>query len=178
VHRESQRRWYSVNGSFHREQPTRRVSLRSSRQRVAETGERDVEGSDPARRTIQTDGRHLPLHHQELVLRGTGYRGCTAPQGAASGRTCGASARRRAYRRVPTSCEPGAATMGVRETVSRGSRRFSCSRASDHEQIRILDSLAPNRRDVTRPARDGERRVARSLHTRPPIDVWVHPRRR
>jgi hypothetical protein len=52
-----------------------------------------VEGSDPARRIIQTDGRHLSSHHQDLVLRGTGYRGRTSSQGEARGRTCGALAR-------------------------------------------------------------------------------------
>jgi hypothetical protein len=57
------------------------------------------------------DGQKAPYaRHQDLVLRGAGYRGRSSWQHAVSGRTCRAPARRHAYDVFRRSCEYGAAT--------------------------------------------------------------------
>ncbi len=102
-----------------------------------------------SRRTEDTS-----LHHQDLVLRGAGYRGRSVPQGTRSSRTCGATARRSRVRRVPTSCESGAATSGVRETASRGSRRFTLSRK---RTCQLASSTRPLPTSVRHVSRKGQR---------------------
>lgn len=145
--------------------------------RVAETGDRGRKGAIPratsSRRTEGTcrsitrissfAGRVTEAALHRKVKPGAERVGLWP---AVTRMTCSDVLRvRRGDRRCPWRQQAGA------HGGSMLSRKRSC-------RTRILDSLAPNRRDVTCSARSGERRVAR----KPPYPAtdrrWVHPRRR
>jgi hypothetical protein len=137
----------------------------------------DVEGSDPARRRIQTDRRHLTL-----VTRISSFAG-RVTEAALRGNTKSSAERvelRPAATRM-TCSDVHASTarrhQGVRETASRGSPRFGAVHASRKRTCQLASSTRslPNH-VTTRTQQWGRARYgACSPKSRPPIPRGCTP---